>query len=206
MSLRYLMCLVLVGVSSWQACSALTTQLKATLAPVLLARAWDRGRAGESMPRPWPWADTWPVARFRFAGEDVDLFVLSDTTGRTLAFGPGLLPGSALPGEPGNAILAGHRDSHFRFLRLLETHDRFSIETGDGTVHWFQVTDTAVVDSRDTRLKLDADQSMVTLVTCYPFDALHAGGPLRYVVVAHHLPAGLPLPVADGRSSRQGWD
>jgi len=182
-----MLCLALVGVGAWQAGSAMSSQLKAALAPVLIERAWTRRRSGEAMPRPWPWADTWPVARFRFPGEDVDLFVLSDTAGRTLAFGPGLLPGSALPGEPGNSILAGHRDTHFRFLRLLETHDRFSIETDDGVVHWFQVTDTAIVDSRDTRLKLETEGSMVTLVTCYPFDVLHAGGPLRYVVVARRL-------------------
>lgn len=200
MRLRYLLCLALVGAGAWHGGTALALQAKAALAPVLLERAWLRKRAGEAAPRPWPWADTWPVARFRFPNQELELFVLSDATGRSLAFGPGLLAGSPLPGQQGNAVLAGHRDTHFKFLRLLETHDRFSVELPDGSVHWFQVTDAAVVDSRLGQLRLDAAGAMVTLVTCYPFDAVQAGGPLRYVVVAHRLPAAwAAAPGAGGR-------
>jgi hypothetical protein len=77
--------------------------------------------AGEAMPKPWPWADTWPVARLRMQHPSVDLIVLAGAYGRTLAFGPGHVTSSALPGQEGTVMLTGHRDTHFRFLKDVQT-------------------------------------------------------------------------------------
>jgi sortase A len=88
-----------------------------------------------------------------------------------------------LPGERGNSIIAGHRDTHFRFLQDLRAGDRLAVERANG-VRWFVVTGTSVVDSRSTRIALRSDVPRLTLVTCYPFDAIEPGGPLRYVVTA----------------------
>jgi len=49
------------------------------------------------------------------------------------------------------------------------------------------VLEADVVDSRNGSLVLDTDVAILTLVTCYPFDAASAGGPLRYVVTARLL-------------------
>ena len=46
---------------------------------------------------------------------------------------------------------------------------------------------TDVVDARRGSLLLDTDTSILSLVTCYPFDAAEAGGPLRYVVTARKV-------------------
>ena len=113
--------------------------------------------------------------------------MLAGATGRTLAFAPGHLRASVTPGKIGNSVLSGHRDTHFAFLKELVPNDRFSVETAGGEPLWFQVTATEVVDSRSSRLRLDADVPMLTLITCYPFDAVDPGGPLRYVVTAHRL-------------------
>jgi sortase A len=51
----------------------------------------------------------------------------------------------------------------------------------------FRVAFSDVVDSRVQHMVLDPAVSRLTLVTCYPFDAVSAGGPLRYVITA--LPA-----------------
>ena len=51
----------------------------------------------------------------------------------------------------------------------------------------FSVTDVSVVDSRKQRIALDGDEPTLTLVTCYPFDAISPGGPLRFVVTAHFI-------------------
>lgn len=189
MKLRYVLCLALCGLGSWHGLAAGAIHAKAFIAQQLLRFAWERGEAGEAHPRPWPWADMWPIARFRFPDREVDLIVLSDSSGRSLAFGPGHLPASVIPGDAGNAVLAGHRDTHFRFVQALELHDRFSITLPGESPVWFEVTDSAIVDSRETDLRLDGEDSMVSLVTCYPFDAIQANGPLRFVVVAHRVPA-----------------
>jgi sortase A len=156
---------------------------KAVLAQGLLAAAWERAAAGEARPRPWPWADTWPVARLTLPGR-APLVVLAGASGRTLAFGPGHVDGSAAPGEAGNVVVAGHRDTHFRALAGLAAGDELVLEAPGGAARRYRVRETAVVDHRDTRPLLPSASPRLTLVTCWPFDAVRPGGPLRWVVVA----------------------
>jgi sortase A len=58
------------------------------------------------------------------------------------------------------------------------------VERIGGRKHLYKVVGIDVVDSRRGSLLLDTDAAMLSLVTCYPFDADEAGGPLRYVVTA----------------------
>jgi sortase A len=114
--------------------------------------------------------------------------VLAGASGRTLAFGPGHVDGTARPGEAGNVVLAGHRDTHFRALARLAPGDLLRLEVPGGGTHRYRVAETAIVDHRDTRPLSPDGASRLTLVTCWPFDALRAGGPWRYVVVADEEP------------------
>jgi sortase A len=61
------------------------------------------------------------------------------------------------------------------------------IEMADGNNHLYQVTDIDVVDSRRGSIVLDTESPMLSLVTCYPFGALEAGGPMRFVVTARMI-------------------
>jgi sortase A len=160
---------------------------KAWLAQDLMLRAWSRMQSGETRVTPWPWADTWPIARLTARAGDVDLIVLAGGSGRTLAFGPGHLGASVLPGEIGNAVIAGHRDTHFLFLKDLQAGEVLKLESGRGLEHSYEVIGVDIVDSRKDSLSLDTDAAMLSLVTCYPFDTPEAGGPLRYVVTARML-------------------
>jgi sortase A len=157
---------------------------KAGLAQVLLQSAWERERSTGVAAQPWPWADTHPVARLRAPGHGAEVLVLAGASGRTLAFGPGHLDGSAQPGERGNAVITAHRDTHFRFLRTVAPGDELQVERTDGAMRHFRIRRTYVADYRTLALPRETDVPTLTLVTCYPFDALNPGGPLRYVVVA----------------------
>lgn len=156
---------------------------KAALAQVLLRQAWTATRSGDEQARPWPWADTWPVARLLSPQHDVDLIVLEGATGNSTAFAPGHVQGTPLPGAAGNVALAAHRDTHFRFLKDVRQGEELLLELPDGNVRRYEVLTLSVVDERDTRL-LETPGSWLTLVTCYPFDAVVPGGPLRFVVQA----------------------
>lgn len=177
----------LLALGFWNLGQGAYIPAKAWLAQELMQRAWLRVTAGADRAAPWPWADTWPVARLTVKSRDVDLIVLAGGSGRTLAFGPGHLGASAEPGEIGNSIIAGHRDTHFAFLRDVEVGELIGVETTRGQGHLYEVVGVDVVDARKGSLMLDTQQSMLSLVTCYPFDALEAGGPLRYVVTARML-------------------
>jgi len=157
---------------------------KAELAQHLLNRAWaDTAESGGAV-RPWPWADTWPMARLTLPGATTPLTVLAGASGRALAFAPALMDGSAVPGTNGVSVIAGHRDTHFRALAKVAIGDQFTLARPDGSTFVYEVTALDVVDSERTELRLDADESIVVLVTCWPFDAVTVGGSWRYIVTA----------------------
>jgi len=114
--------------------------------------------------------------------------VLAGADGRAIAFGPGHMHGTALPGLPGNSVIGGHRDTHFAFLRDLKRGDALTVHRGDGTRRHYRVNDMQVVDKNDVYLARADGPTRLTLVTCWPFRALRAGGRERYVVTALATP------------------
>ena len=178
--------LMVLTLSSGLLLAGLWIPLKAVVAQELLNLAWARTQAGETASRPWPWADTWPVARLQLPGEDSALVVLAGGHGESLAFGPGQMAGPE-PGERPRSpvVIAGHRDTHFRPLRTIREDQEIRLQFADGAWRRYRVESLRVVDSR--REQMDLSQygpDSLVLVTCYPFDALDASGPLRFVVEA----------------------
>lgn len=176
------------GQAGWIAGKAVTAQW-------LLERAWEERLAGGEA-RPWPWADFMPVARLVVPELDVERIVLGDASPRTLAFGPGHVPASAPPGAPGTVVLAGHRDTHFAFLRHVRAGMTLEMRPAEGPARSYRVVATRVMDTRLERVVLDHPGRLV-LSTCWPFDALVPGGPLRYLVIAERSNPRRPTPGAD---------
>ena len=174
--------LVLIGL--WQTGSDAWIYIKAQLAQVLLQRAWASTLAGQQDVKPWPWADTWPVARLDAPAQGVSQFVLAGSSGRTLAFGPGHEQGTPAPGAHGNSVIGGHRDTHLGFLEKMSLGDSIRIQRADGVRVEYRVTQLDVLDRRDTWVTRNDGRTRLTLITCWPFDALRAGGDQRYVVIA----------------------
>ena len=176
---------VAFSVSLWQLGQGSYIQAKAWLAQVLIKQAWARTLEGEAQARPWPWADTWPVARLTVPGRDIERYVLAGANGRAIAFGPGHVFGTPLPGETGNSVIGAHRDTHFAFLRELQPGEEIVVEKSVDGTRRYRVAGAEIVDKSETRvLAQRLGESRLTMITCYPFDALRAGGPLRYVVTA----------------------
>ncbi len=181
---RLWLVLPLLLFGGWQAGQGAFIYAKAALAQVLLRAAWAETLDGKRQARPWPWADTWPVARLTVPRLGVDQIVLAGASGRTLAFGPGHVDGTPAPGALGNSVLGGHRDTHFAWLERLAPGDELYLDTSDGGRRRYRVAGSQVVDHRSARIALAAPVPRLTLVTCWPFDALRPGGPMRYVVEA----------------------
>jgi sortase A len=177
------LCLLLIGIQ--QLGGAVLIQAKAALAPLLIEKAWAQTlNTGKQVVKPWPWADTWPVGRLRVEDLDQDLFILEGDTGNALAFGPGRALPSAKLGEKGAAVIGGHRDTHFAFLQQLQKGHVLELQLASGERREYQVSGLRIVDASQETLSAETIEEALLLVTCYPFDALQAGGPLRYVVTA----------------------
>lgn len=183
---------LLILLMIWHWGSAGWIYAKARLAQWLIADAWEEMREdtqGTEI-KPWPWADTYPVARLRMVDQGVDLFVLEGAQGNSLAFGPGHMQGTALPGE-GFSVIGGHRDTHFHFLKDVSVGQKLQLETRSGRRLSYRIAHMEIVDSRHTPLTLPAADeqgaSGLVLVTCYPFDTIRPNGPLRLVVWAEEV-------------------
>jgi sortase A len=178
---------LLLGLGTWQVASAAWIHAKALLAQQLIASAWDGTSAGGPARRPWPGADMRPIARLTVPARGVELYVLDNASPRALAFGPAHVGGTAAPGSYGNSVLVAHRDTHFRFLQRIETGDEVVVEALQGRKIRYRVSEVTIMDKGEARVIDEAGAPQLTLVTCWPFDAVRPGSSLRYVVVAERV-------------------
>ena len=186
-----LLIIALFCISLWQLLAAGWIQGKAIVAQQLLDHAWQRTLednvdAETTGYKPWPWADTWPIARLTVPRLGIEQIVVAGDSGSSLAFAPGHSFASAAPGDSGLSMISGHRDTHFRFLQALEIDDRLMVETRNETTS-FRITHFQVVDSSYTLAAETEDNSLV-LVTCYPFDSISTGGNQRFLAFATAVP------------------
>jgi sortase A len=101
---------------------------------------------------------------------------------RTLRGSAGHVPGSALPGDAGNAAFAAHRDTFFGPLRGVRRGDEIAITTPQGQYRYV-VSGTRIVDPEDVSVLQASNEPTLTLVTCYPFDYI-GSAPQRFIVTA----------------------
>ncbi len=161
--------------------------VKAWVAHQLIAVAWQRGLAsGEPPGRPWPWLDTRPVARLRVPGLDQSRVVLAGDSGQALAFAPGYRRSSAAPGQPGTALISGHRDTHFRFMADLERGDELQLTDPQGRTFRYRISELKVV-SAAAELTSDPRHRRLVLATCWPLHGLDPGTDKRYLAIARYL-------------------
>jgi sortase A len=109
--------------------------------------------------------------------------VLQGTDSRTLRLGIGHIPGTAIPGSPGNSAIAGHRDTFFRALKNIHNGDEIELQTAGASTRYL-VDWARVVAPGDISVLDPTRDSVLTLVTCYPFYFIGAA-PKRFVVRAH---------------------
>lgn len=170
---------------------ALYMHAKAELAGILIRRAWNESIQLGKAHKPWPWADTHPIARLQIPRLGYDEIVLEGATARTLAFGPARLMSGAGMGEAGNLVFAGHRTSWFRRLEGIAAGDEIHVEwfDGRGGLHerTYTVSAIRVMEPGDVPWLAPTADDVLTLITCYPFGN-GPTSPQRFIVRAE--PAG----------------
>ncbi len=153
---------------------------KAQLAQYLIADAWQQTIAtGQPVP-PWSWADFSPIAKLSFTSSK-PLFVLKGSHGQSLAFGPGHLTNSTMPGDVGQVVIAAHNDSHFVELKNVHVGNIISLQSRSGITRHYRITDKTIFDVKQQMLRR-SDRDELILITCYPFNNLRPNTPLRLVV------------------------
>jgi sortase A len=122
------------------------------------------------------------VGRIEIPRLGVSAVIRAGSDARTLRLAVGYIPGTALPGDPGNFGLAGHRDTFFRQLRDINPDDEIRIVTKDGVFNYY-VQRTSIVMPKDVWVLGPTNYPVLTLVTCYPFNYI-GSAPKRFIVRA----------------------
>jgi sortase A len=107
-----------------------------------------------------------PVGRIDIPVIDLDEVFIEGVGDAQLAVAPGHLPQSALPGEPGNAIISAHRDRQFHSLDRLSLGDTIVTETLSGHTTWVIVARRIVERGRPALFA--TTEPTLTLTTCWP--------------------------------------
>lgn len=116
----------------------------------------------------------------------------------TLSIAVGHVPSSSLAGQPGNFVIAAHRDTLFRALKDIRTDDLVTLQTATKS-YSYQVIGTRIVEPSDVSV-LRADggglfhfapnatrPELLTMITCYPFYYV-GSAPKRFIVEAKLIP------------------
>lgn len=138
-------------------------------------------RPGEPKPRAVAAAPS-ALGRIEIPRIGVAAIVKDGADEETLARAVGRVPGSARPGQVGNMVLAGHRDTFFRPLRDIKVNDRIRMVVPPNTYE-YKVESVMVVSPEDTNVLRSKGKEEITLVTCFPFRFI-GPSPDRFVVSA----------------------
>jgi len=189
----------LVGLLALSYCAFVL--LGARVTQVRLSRLLEQVRRSTPAAVPARPAQAPLLARLEIPRLQLAAMILEGSDPGTLEQGVGHLPGTARPGEPGNVVLTGHRDTFFRSLRNIRPQDLIAITTPQG-IRRYRVDSVTVVDPSFTRVLLATAKPTLTLVTCYPFDYLGAA-PRRFIVRAEEVTGrpALPRPAETARSA-----
>ena len=125
-----------------------------------------------------------PVMKLSSEKHNQELIVLSGDKGNSLAFAPGHNLFSYMPNQGGTTVISAHRDTHFEFLQDVSISDVFELTDRSNKTTSFMVSEIKIIDATKQNISIQSNQDELKMITCYPFDALVARGPLRYVVTA----------------------
>ncbi|MBJ8024851.1 class D sortase [Bacillus cereus] len=111
--------------------------------------------------------------------------VVQGTHEKELKLGVGHFAGSSLPGQDGNVVLSGHRNTSFRKLEYLKKGDSIDFSTPYGNFV-YEIIDFKITDAKDETIIVPTDYETLTLTTCYPFDYI-GDAPARFIVLTKLL-------------------
>ncbi|HWC99208.1 MAG TPA: class D sortase [Candidatus Sulfopaludibacter sp.] len=146
------------------------------------ARTFNRAAAAPPSVQPQPLRRGDEVGKLVFPRLGAAFYVVEGDQDDELRRGPGHLRGSAMPGESGNCIIAGHRDTHFRVLQDIRQGDDLLVETKSGQ-YLYRVQRTRVVSADNTGPLQPTTRAELNLITCFPFSYV-GSAPKRFVVEA----------------------
>ena len=129
----------------------------------------------------------------------LDAIVVEGATHKQLAIGPAHIKDTALPGETGNAVITGHRDTFFRHIYELQKGDAIFVRR-NGEVFKYEVTGKKIVKPEDVSVLKQTTDAQLTLITCYPVYYI-GPAPDRLVVFSKLVDHGVEMRAGEARAA-----
>jgi len=148
-------------------------------------RALERLINNKATPGPPAVATTGLIGRINIQRLGLSVIVVEGISSKVLRRAAGHIPGTALPGQPGNVGISAHRDTFFRPLRNIKQNDVITFTTMLGEYR-YRVMSTRIVGPNDVAVLEPSGHEMLTLVTCYPFYFV-GSAPDRFIVRAERI-------------------
>lgn len=127
----------------------------------------------------------------------LDAIVVEGASRKALSEGPGHMKETAMPGENGNSVITGHRDTFFRHIYELNKGDDILVKR-NGQTYTYQVTGKKIVLPEDVSVLRQTTDPQLTLITCYP--TYYVGPAPKRLVVFSRLVQGQTGPPAQALS------
>lgn len=195
---------LILGLACYCFANASYIHVKAIVAQWLIEQAWSKTVDTQTVGhRPWPWLDTWPVAKINVPRLNQTLVVLNGLQGQSLAFAPGfdqfvlsqssrmIAHSKSLTGL-GVMLIAGHNDTHFRFLKRLRINDHIRLQNTFGGWRTYRVVRTKKAPVKNAEVQINTktlnDDDLI-LMTCYSAFQTIEPTQIRYLV---HLKPVVP--------------
>ncbi|MFE7060663.1 class D sortase [Sutcliffiella sp. NPDC057660] len=143
----------------------------------------EKERKWPTKPEDWDPAVGDVVGILQIPKFEAQLPIVEGTDPDELEKGVGHYRGASYPGELGQIVFSGHRDTVFLRLGELELGDKFVVSLPYGD-YMYEIYETKIVDKDDTSIiTLQKEKEELILTTCYPF-TLTGRAPERYIVYA----------------------
>ncbi len=152
----------------------------------LLYTAWVRTQSSGDQIKPWPWAETWPLARLSIPDMGIEHIIVAHASEKNVAFTLGHLESSVPPGEMGNSGLLVRREGYYEFLKILKPDDLLVLESLHSGKWHYRVSAIYVVPKTNTQILASSANRRLTLISCYPCTSERKSY-FRYVIVADEI-------------------
>ncbi|MDX1688544.1 MAG: sortase [Candidatus Promineifilaceae bacterium] len=122
-------------------------------------------------PPPIPTPGPEQARRIQIPAINVDSSIYQGQGWEQLKKGVGQYINEAVPGRPGNVVLAAHNDIYgeiFRHLDQLQPGDEILIST-ERTTYTYVVRETEIVQPTETWVMAPTEHASTTLISCYPY-------------------------------------
>lgn len=159
--------------------------LKALVGQYLLDDVWKKTLHSGTQTKPWASADFKVIGELKVPRLGVSRIVLNTASGEAMAWGVGQIDSIPMASNFSPIILAGHRDSHMKFMSKLRIGDQLDFQLADGSSQSYKITKSIILSKPEFHLidKL-VDHPQLILTTCWPFNATRPG-PERLIMIGN---------------------